>query len=97
MTNLEIIISEAVKQGIFSEEQIEAYLIEGDLPLKTYKSWKEAGFIVRKGQKAKLRTKLWQLKVPDKKKENEEKEITESFILAPAYLFTADQVVPITE
>ena len=50
MTNLEIIISEAVKQGIFSEEQIEAYLIEGDLPLKTYKSWKEAGFIVRKGQ-----------------------------------------------
>lgn len=97
MTNLEIVIGEALTQGVFTEEQIQGYLSEGDLPLKTFKSWQDAGYIVRKGQKARLQTKLWQLK-PKKKKDDAgdpEDDKNERFILVPAYLFTMDQVTKI--
>jgi len=97
MTNLEIVISEALANGIFTEEQIEAYISEGDIPLKTYKSWHDAGFIVRKGQKARLQTRLWQLRAKKKSDENEEENNKERFILVPAYLFTADQVARIAD
>ena len=97
MTNLEIVISEALANGIFTEEQIEAYISEGDIPLKTYKSWHYAGFIVRKGQKARLQTRLWQLRAKKKSDENEEENNKERFILVPAYLFTADQVARIAD
>lgn len=99
MTNLEIVIGEAINHGVFTEEQIQGYLSEGDLPLKTFKSWQDAGYTVRKGQKARLQTKLWQLKAKKKKEaaESQEDEKNEKFILVPAYLFTLDQVAKIGE
>ena len=92
MTNLEIIIRDAIASNIFTVEQIEGFLSEGSLPLRTFKSWREAGFIVRKGQQARLKTRLWQ---PCVKKDNGNKD--GSYVLVPAYLFTSDQVVPIDE
>ena len=96
MTNLEIVVSEAIAAKIFTEDQVEGYLSEGDLPLKTFKAWHDAGFIVRRGQKARLQTKLWQPR-KHKKDEKEDEDLKSRFVLVPAYLFTADQVAPIAE
>ena len=96
MTNIEIVISEALNNGIFTEEQIEGFLSEGgDIPLKTYRAWQDSGFTVRKGQKAKLETKLWKKKMPKKNIKKNEEEGKEKFILVPAYLFSLEQVVKI--
>ena len=93
MTNLEIVINEALAKEIFTEEQVEGYISEGDIPLKTFKEWQKAGFMVKRGQKARLETRLWKL-CPGKKEE-ENVESSERFILVPAYLFTKDQVFKI--
>lgn len=95
MTNMEIVISEAIAKNIFTEDQIEGYISEGDIPLKTFAEWRKSGFIVRRGQKARLETKLWKMR--PKKKDKEDDEQKDQFILVPAYLFTADQVAPIAE
>jgi hypothetical protein len=60
MNNRKIIEEAAVTAGIFTEEQIEAYQKEGDLPLKTYIQWKNLGYTVRKGEEAKVTTYVWQ-------------------------------------
>lgn len=96
MTNLEIVIRDAVASNIFTETQIEGYLSEGDLPLKTYRSWRNAGFIVKKGEQARLKTRLWQQCKP-KKNSKDKDDKNENFILVPTYLFTSDQVVPVRE
>ena len=99
MTNLDIIIQEALANNIFTEEQIEGYLTEGDLPLKTYLSWKNAGYQIKKGEKAVLSTKLWKVRPKKKREEDTDRneEDQEQFILVPAHLFTLDQVVKIGE
>lgn len=100
MTNLDIIIQEAINHNIFTEEQIEGYLSEGSLPLKTYLSWKNEGYQIKKGEKAVLSTKLWKLRPKKKTAEQEkqdEQEQEEQFILVPAHLFTREQVVKIGE
>lgn len=95
MTNFEIIASEAVTNGIFSESQIEEYLKSGNIPLKTFAEWKNCGFIVKRGQKARLKTKLWMLR-PEKSEEQAD-ELKKNFILVPAYLFSDEQVTPIVD
>lgn len=96
MTNKEIIIAEALQNKIFTEEQIKAFLSEsGDIPLKTFNAWMECGYMVRKGQKARVQTKLWKLTKKKQDNEENEKEKKEKFILVPAFLFTLDQVVRI--
>lgn len=95
MTNLQIVINEAITNNIFTEDQLQGYIDEGDIPLKTFLEWRKAGYIVRKGQKARLETKLW-LKAR-KKKDKKNQEEDSHFIMAPAYLFTADQVAKIGE
>ncbi len=79
MSNLEIIKSESTfKNFPFDGEN-----------LFTFQEWKARGYIVQKGQKAFLTTKLWK-KVT---KVNKETGKTESyFVLVPAYLFTVQQV-----
>lgn len=50
MTNTEIIINEALANGLYTEEQIENILASGHMiPLHTFKAWKDAGYIVKKG------------------------------------------------
>ena len=95
MTNFEIVVNEAILNGVFTEDQVQGQLSEGDLPLKTFKSWLDAGFIVRKGQKARVQTKLWKMKTRKKSDKTDDEQDKDKFILVPAYLFTADQVAPI--
>lgn len=94
MSNLEIIIKDAIASHIFTEDQIEGYLSEGSLPLRTFKSWRAAGYIVRKGEQAALKTRLWQ-PCNKKKADEDNDEKSGSYVLVPAYLFTSEQVVPI--
>lgn len=94
MNNTQIIAAESIAKGIFSEEQVNAFLAEGALPIHTYEAWKKAGFAVCKGQKARLITKLWK---PAKVKNKETGKLEEGYVKATSFLFTEDQVAPATE
>lgn len=94
MNNTQIVVAESIAKGIYTEEQANAYLEKGDLPIHTYKAWRKAGFAVCKGQKARLVTKLWkQTKVKNK----ESGELEERYVKVKSFLFTEDQVAPVTE
>ena len=97
MTNTEIIINEALANGLYTEEQIENILASGHMiPLHTFKVWKDNGYIVKKGEHARITTRLWKFTSKAKKSEeaDENTEGTENnhYYLAKAFLFTADQV-----
>lgn len=60
MTNNEIIYSEAIAAGIYTQEQADAILASGHaLPLHTFPEWKRLGYSVKKGEKAAVKTRLW--------------------------------------
>lgn len=95
MTNEEIIRREAINNGIFTAEQCDEFLLNFELiPLHTFQMWKKLGFVVKKGQKARVTTKLWKLKKGKKKDDKAETVAIDEFhfYLANAYLFTQDQV-----
>lgn len=98
MTNQEIICNEAIAHEIYTKEQVEALISTfTDLGLHTYGDWKNMGYQVRKGEKARIKTKLWK-KTSKKVKNKEGKDEKESkFYLCNAYLFTKDQVDKIKE
>lgn len=90
MTNQDIICTEAIAHNIYTKEQVEALISTfTDLGLHTYGDWKNLGYQVRKGEKARIKTKLWK-KTKNKETGKEEKE--SKFYLCTAYLFTKDQV-----
>lgn len=97
MTNTEIIINEAVENGLYTMEQIENILASGHMiPLHTFQAWKSAGYIVKKGEHARITTRLWRF-TNKSKKNNEVDENTDGagndhYYLAKAFLFTSDQV-----
>ena len=99
MTNLEIVAHEAIVNKIYTKEQIESMVVAmQDLGLHTYGEWRKAGYQVRKGEKARIKTYLW--KKTSKKTVNKEtgKEEKESkFYLCKTYLFTREQVDKIEE
>ena len=79
MSNLEIVTSESMLRN---------FPFDGE-NLFTFAEWKSRGYIVQKGQKAFLTTKLWKKII----KQNKQTGKTESyFVLVPAYLFTSNQV-----
>lgn len=94
MNNLQIIANEVVEKGIYTAEQVEGFLAEGELPIHTFDVWAKAGYIVRKGQKARLITRLWK---PAKVKNKESGETEETYVKVKSFLFTADQVAPATQ
>lgn len=60
MTNTQIIINEAIANGLYTKEEVETILESGHMiPLHTFQTWKSAGYIVRKGEHAKITTRLW--------------------------------------
>ena len=97
MTNFEIIASNAIGAGLYTEEQI-AQLIEttGELPLHTFAEWKRKGFSVKKGEHATLTCFIWRWNnktgtVP--MKDGDDVEVDEShFYKAKAFFFTREQV-----
>lgn len=97
MTNIEIIINEAVENGLYTMEQIENILASGHMiPLHTFQAWKSAGYIVKKGEHARITTRLWRFTNKSRKNnevdENTDGTNNEHYYLAKAFLFTSDQV-----
>lgn len=106
ITNSQIIFQESMKlmeQGILKgsgekavQELPDGTRIEIELPetIHTYNGWKELGFQVRKGQKAKASFTIW--KYAGKKALNEEtgemEEIDGKCFPKKSFWFTADQV-----
>ncbi len=94
MTNLEIIASEAILNNLYTKEEVESIMSEGYvLPIHTFAVWKSMGYVVKKGEHAKLVTKLW--KMPTKKEIDEDTDEVNNkqhMYLVKSYLFTEDQV-----
>lgn len=94
MTNARIIFNEAITNEIYTEEQAIA-LIEkyGALPIHTFKKWNSLGYKVKKGEHARVTTKLWKPITKKVKAEDGEDEKKETkMYLCKSYLFTLEQV-----
>ncbi len=92
MTNTDIIISEAVANGLYTMEQIENILASGHMiPLHTFQAWKSYGYSVKKGEHARITTRLWRFTNKAKKNEDvdENTDGTDNnhYYLAKAFLF----------
>ena len=75
MTNTQIIINEAVANGLYTKEEVENILASGHMiPLHTFQTWKNAGYSVKKGEHARITTRLW--KFTNKAKKSDEAKIT---------------------
>lgn len=93
MTNLEIIINEALINEIYTEDQIaEILATTGDLKINTFATWKAKGYKVKKGEHARIVTKLWKHKTRKEITEDQEEITYANMYLVKAFLFTADQV-----
>ncbi len=63
MTNEEIIVEAALAAGLYTEEQVAAITeAGGELPLHTFATWKEKGFVPKKGSKG-LKVRLWRHRI----------------------------------
>lgn len=102
MTNSEIITSEIIGHGIMTEEQLASFVNEnGYLPLNTFAEWKRFGFIVKRGEHARITSKLWRYTDRKSKKAEshktamdkaEDEQESGRYYLAKAFLFTSEQV-----
>lgn len=97
MTNLDIIYMETINHGIFTKIEADELLNKyGCLPVWTYAEWKKQGYCVKKGEKAKFKTKLWKKRnikpSTEEGKEGNEKDQKSGFFLITAALFTREQV-----
>lgn len=102
MTNNEIIYSEAIAAGIYTQEQADAILAaDRPLPIHTFPEWLRMGYGAKKGEKAAIKTRLWKYTTKPTKAAREAAELAGKepdadphYYLAPAYLFTTAQVQP---
>ena len=63
--------------------------------LHTFQYWKSIGFSVKKGEHAKITTKLW--KKSSRKKDEDEEEPEDNWFMAKAFLFSDSQVEAISK
>ena len=62
MTNTNIIIQEGVRAELYTQSEMEAFVIKnGYLQINTFQGWKRLGYTVKKGEKAIIKTKLWRM------------------------------------
>lgn len=70
--------------------------IQPEETLNTFLYWKNCGYHVKRGEKARVSTKLWKKKKLTKKEKEEYqddgKQIENDYILVTAYLFSTSQV-----
>lgn len=97
MTNYDIIRSEAINNGIYTEDEIvEMESNFQAVPLHTFAFWKQLGYSVKKGEKACVTTYLWRFKARSKKEDVDETVDPEfdpaHYYKAKAYLFHKGQV-----
>ena len=104
MNNITLIVNAALNAEIFTAEQVQQFLEQtGEIPLHTFKGWKERGYIVRKGQKAALKCDIWKYSnkietVPAKTQDGQETEAeidTSHYYKKLSHFFTAEQVEPV--
>ena len=102
MTNSQIIINESIANGLYTKEEVENILASGHMiPVHTFQTWKNAGYIVKRGEHARITTRLW--KYTNKSKKNKDVDANtdgtenDHYYLAKAFLFTADQVEKINK
>lgn len=67
--------------------------IEEPEAIHTYATWKQLGYQVRKGEKAKAAFSIW--KCTEKKAKDEDEEPEKKMFMKKAFWFTFDQVEPI--
>lgn len=101
MTNAQIILTAAIETGIYTEDQAQAIIEKlGSLPLHTFAEWKKLGFIVKKGEKARLAVDIWMKsnkKIQVETQEGNEQEVDAGrFYKKLSHFFTFDQVQKIT-
>lgn len=99
MTNLQIVVIEAITNEVFTEDECVEYLVTtGALPLYTVKRWNKSGFRVKKGEHAKIVTRLWKHNEAKKKTDENGNTTLElpdrEYGFITARLFTPDQVEP---
>jgi len=99
MTNLQIVVIEAITNEVFTEDQCVEYLVTtGALPLYTLKRWNKKGYRVKKGEHAKIITRLWKHNEERKTTDENGQEVTilpdREYGFITARLFTPDQVEP---
>ena len=104
MTNETIILNErfeAMEKGIIGttgriieiETEEGKKMVPEPEEMHTFAAWKQLGYMVSKGEKAKVTTYIWK-KAP--KKQEKEIEIMKRFVKVKAFLFSASQVKMIT-
>jgi hypothetical protein len=108
MTNANIILFESVKlmergilkwTGEFIDVEVNGEVMSIKLPeeIHTFNGWKERGFVVKRGEKSKIKFPIWKYTSKEKKEEQktgneiEDAPITNMFMKMSAF-FTADQV-----
>ena len=65
MNNTTLIVNAALNAEIFTEEQVQQFLEQtGEIPLHTFKGWKERGYIIRKGQKSRFKMRHLEVQQP---------------------------------
>ena len=109
MTNNEIIISEAIKHGIYTKAEAQTIVAaHGCLPIHTFAEWKKAGYSVKRGEHAAITCDLWKYtERPGKATKAARTEAAKAgqngpdadapdphYYMAKAHLFTRDQVKP---
>ena len=97
MKNEEIIAKIAISSGTLTEEEVGNMIASGqDIPLHTFKGWRDRGMTVRKGEHG-IECKLWKLKNRKNAEGEEPAESEEQYYLTKSYLFTREQVDCIDE
>ncbi len=97
--NSSAIMAAGVEAGIIKPVQLLEYLQTGKMPaVHTFDVWKNAGYRVKKGEKAAFQARIWKYteKVKTETEEEQAKETEEKkghdFIKKTAYFFTASIV-----
>lgn len=112
MTNAQIIMNESInllENGIIkgTGRMLEAVIVDKDgnetkkmveepEAIHTYAAWKQLGYQVKKGEKAKASFIIWKHVAGKKKEESEEQEESKMF-MKKAHFFTIDQVEKISK
>lgn len=102
MTNFEMVTRAAIMEGIYTQGQAAALMKAngGELPLYTFGEWKNRGYIVKKGQHAALKLKLWAYKgqkAAGSEDPEKDPEVKSKFYLRNMNLFDFRQVEKMAE
>lgn len=102
-TNKQIVMTDAIANGIYTQEQLDAFLLRGlPVPLFTFGRWAEMGYTVKKGQHAAMISMLWKMRDGKKTDDNpddvdpETDERGRDFYLHKVFLFDFRQVQKMT-